>query len=243
MDGTTEPIVVVIGHPIAGNPAQFATERALRSLRLDWRVLSFDVQPSDVAAALEGFAVTGINGVIIDRSLAGEAKQWYSQRTGSDSSSTIDCLSRDGELRFVGEFEQKLWVDEQIARHDGQNRVWIGDCDSHAAASSEGFQQYATTPPEIIELVGQADVIVINRAASNPLELDAEDWPVNDGSTLVIDLTEGHEELPSIRELGYRVIGENEQRIGMLQRCLNRWTGQMPSTEVIYDAIEEYLGV
>jgi hypothetical protein len=242
MDGTTEPIVVVIGHPIAGNPAQFATERALRSLRLDWRVLSFDVQPRDVAAALEGFAVTGINGVIIDRSLASEAQQWYSQRTGSEST-TIDCLSRDGELQFVGEFEQRLWVDEQIARHDGENRVWIGDQDSHAAASSEGFQHHATTPPEVIELVSQADVVVINHAANKPLELDAEEWPSNDGSTLVIDLSEGHQELSTIRELGYRVIGENERRIGTLQRCLNRWTGQMPSAEVIYDAIEEYLGV
>ena len=242
MDGTTEPIVVVIGHPIAGNPAQFATERALRSLRLDWRVLSFDVLPCDVAAALEGFAVTGINGVLIDRSLAAEAQQWYSQRTGSDPS-TIDCLFRDGELRFVGEFEQKHWVDEQISRHDGQTRIWIGDRNSHAAASGEGFEEHATTPPEIIELVSQADVIVINHAATEPLELDAEEWPANEGATLVIDLTEGHEELATIRELGYRVIGEDERRVGTLQRCLNRWTGQMPSTEVIYDAIEEYLGV
>jgi hypothetical protein len=242
MDGTTEPIIVVIGHPIAGNPAQFATERALRSLRLDWRVLSFDVQPGDVAAALEGFAVTGINGVIIDRSLADDAQQWYAQRAGSDGS-TIDCLFRDVEFRFVGEFEQRLWLDEQIALHDGESRIWIGDSDFHAAASSDGFQQYAITPPEIIELASQADVIVINQAANKPLELDAEEWPANDGSTLVIDLTEDHEELSMIRELGYRVIGENERRIGTLQRCLHRWTGQMPSTEVIYDAIEEYLGV
>ena len=38
MEGTTEPILVVIGNPIAGNPMQFAIERSLRALELDWRV-------------------------------------------------------------------------------------------------------------------------------------------------------------------------------------------------------------
>ena len=62
MDASTEPIIAVIGHPIAGNPSQFAVERALQSMDFDWRVLSFDVLPEDVASALEGFAVTGIAG-------------------------------------------------------------------------------------------------------------------------------------------------------------------------------------
>ena len=48
MDGTTEPIIAVIGHPIAGNPSQLALERALRAMDLDWRVLSFDVKPDDM---------------------------------------------------------------------------------------------------------------------------------------------------------------------------------------------------
>lgn len=242
MDGTTEPIIVVIGHPIAGNPAQFAAERALRSLKLDWRVLSFDVQPDDVAAALEGFAVTGINGVIIDRSLAIEAQTWYSQRTGA-TESVIDCLSRDGESSLIGKFEQRIWVDEQIARHGGQRLIWIGDLSDTTPASGTGFQQHGVTPKNVLDLAGDADVIVIAESAAQPIELDADEWPANDGSTLVIDLTDGHREMGKIRQLGYRVLAENERRIGTLLRCLHSWTGQYPSTEVIHDAIEEYLSV
>ena len=55
MDGTTEPIIAVLGHPIAGNPSQFAFESALQSMELDWRVVSFDVSPEDIPAALQGF--------------------------------------------------------------------------------------------------------------------------------------------------------------------------------------------
>ncbi len=103
MDGTTEPIIVVIGHPIAGNPSQFALERALRAMKLDWRVLSFDVKPEDVAAALEGFSVTGIAGVLIDPSVAAPASQWYADRTSSDFA-IIDCLCRDDEQTAAWQF-------------------------------------------------------------------------------------------------------------------------------------------
>ena len=242
MDGTTEPILVVIGHPIAGNPAQFAAERALRALKLDWRVLSFEVQPADVAAALEGFNVTGIKGVIIDSSLAAEAKQWYSQRPGSVDS-IIDCLWRDENFALLGEFEQRRWVDEQLTRHGGQQLVWIGTRDEATPATGEGFQEYPSTPNDIATLAATADVIVINATTDEPVDLDAEVWPPNDGSTLVIDLTPGHPEIARVKQLGYRVLSENERRIGTLQRCLHRWTGQYPSAEVIHDAIEEYLSV
>lgn len=242
MDGTTEPILVVIGYPIAGNPAQFAAERALRSLQGDWRVLSFDVKPQDVAAALEGFSVIGIGGVIIDGSLAAEAQQWHAEKTGSPGT-VIDCLFRDEADRLVGDFEQRHWIDEQISRHGGQRLLWIGPRDEQSPASGEGFEEYPVTPANIADLVSHADVVVISSAGQESLELDSEIWPANDGSTLVVDLTEGHAEIPQIRKLGYGVIGENERRIGTLQRWLHRWTGQYPSADVIHDAIEEYMSV
>lgn len=76
MEAATEPLLVVIDRPVAGNPAQFAIESALRAMQLDWRVLSFDVPPEDVAAALEGFRVTGIAGVLIGPALQAAAAHW-----------------------------------------------------------------------------------------------------------------------------------------------------------------------
>ncbi|KAA1258870.1 hypothetical protein LF1_13940 [Rubripirellula obstinata] len=77
-DGTTEPIIAIIGHPIAGNPSQLAIERSLHALGLEWRVLSFDVTPENVAKALDGFSVTGIAGVMIATNLQDAAAKWYS---------------------------------------------------------------------------------------------------------------------------------------------------------------------
>ena len=60
MDGITEPVVLILGHPIAGNPSQFALERAFDSMQLQWRVLSCDVSPERIGAAIVGAEVLGL---------------------------------------------------------------------------------------------------------------------------------------------------------------------------------------
>lgn len=242
MDGTTESIIVVIGDPIAGNPVQFASERALRSLRIDWRVLSFDVKPEHVATALSGFDVTGIDGVFIDSSLSVEAREWLCEQNGSQSDS-IDSLYRDDQGRFTGANEQRAWIDEQIARHGGERRVWIGDHGPNAAANCVDFEMHDEVPSNPAGVLGDADVIVICDRRGKPLELEPDDWADSDGGTLVVDLTQGHPELSRIKQRGYRVVSENDRRIGTIQRCLHRWTGEYASADVIHDAIEEYLSV
>lgn len=54
MDETTEPIIAVIGHPIAGNPTQFALETGLQAAGIDCRVLSVDLSPDKIEPALIG---------------------------------------------------------------------------------------------------------------------------------------------------------------------------------------------
>lgn len=242
MDGTTEQIIVVIGHPIAGNPAQFAAERALRAMKLEWRVLSFEVLPDDVGSALEGFRVTGIRGVVIDRSLANEARQWHAESTdGSDF--MIDCLARDRAGQLVGSYQQRNWVDEQVSLHGGQRLIWMGQRDQDAPASGKNFEDYPAVPENMSELTADADVIIINQSGGKPIDLEIDEWSSDNGSTLVIDLTDGHPRIADIKQLGYQVIGLHERQIGTLIRCLHRCTGERPAIEVIHDAIEEYFSV
>lgn len=291
MDGTTEPIIAVIGHPIAGNPTQFAIEMALRSLDLDWRVLSFDVDPADIGVALDGFAVTGFAGVIIDPSVGNEAATWYGnqlqQQSDADKTSDlyetwddddeareakesetpsepdrsllhdenqaarIDCLYRDEKKRIVGSHEQQAWVAEIILQHCGgsseqeqdstrEHRIWIGEQLDGLPLDRGTFSDDPISAPPDPEQVSAADLIVI---ADESTALEAEEWPADDGSKLIIDFTSGHADQPTLQRLGYRVVTEMERRIGTIQRCLQRWTGEQVSTDVIHDAIEEYLGV
>jgi hypothetical protein len=109
--------------------------------------------------------------------------------------------------------------------------------------SLDGFAEQPTPNLPDPDLVAHAHLIVIAENSNGPVGLEVEDWPADDGSTLVLDLTEGHPDQPAIKQLGYRVVTRLDRRIGTLQGCLQRWTGKTPSKEVIQDAIEEYLGV
>ena len=242
MDGTTEPILVVVGNPIAGNPAQFALERALRALELDWRVLSFDVTPDNVPAAIGGFAVTGIAGVLIARELASQAAAWSSNPQQAINKA-IDCFFRDAEDNFTGEDQTQLWLTAQIEKFSHGRRIWLGADSTTGPLQASDFEQIAWSDHDLTKTIAEASTIVLNADHGPDAELDLEDWPENEGRTLVIDLGTNSKIAANFRNQGYLVIGEDEFRVGSLQRCITRWTGKTPSEDVIIDAIEEYLSV
>lgn len=306
MDGTTEPIIAVIGHPIAGNPSQFAIERSLEALALDWRVLSLDVRPADVAAALEGFRVTGIAGVMIDRSVMPMAADWVSKQDDDSSSipgpdplagvpsvpsdpsvpsvpsvppepnqadqvppvlAAIDCLSCQSSRVFEATFQQRLWIDQQMTlAGDPETRLWIGGDQVGLPIDRSGFQKAEPAGWPDFDAIAGAGLIVISdpetavpladdqgaanaasgpeiHPASNPLALESDDWPTDDGSTLVIDLTDGHPEMTTLADRGYRCVTAQDRLVGTLAMCVKCWTGRQVPTEVIVEAIEEYTGV
>ena len=47
-----QPILALLGHPVAGNPTQFMMEKAFLHQELDWRYLSLDVPTEGLADAL-----------------------------------------------------------------------------------------------------------------------------------------------------------------------------------------------
>lgn len=249
MDGTTEPIVAVIGHPIAGNPSQFALERALAAMKLEWRVLSCDVEPDQVPVALDGAEALRFRGLLVDRTLSESATQWDRGRQGQ--SDAIDCLYRDADGRLAGHHEQRDWLTAQVAAHrhtlerDLKGCLWLGgSVDQRLIDATPFVDPPLTIPPDADEL-SEADLIVVGerQPGSEPFLLELDDWPAATTPTLLIDLTAGHPEMPRIRELGYQVISTEQRRIGTLGRALQRWTGIDPPTDVIRDAIEEYLAV
>ena len=242
MDGTTEPLLAVIGNPIAGNPSQFALERAISSLGLDWRVLSFDVPPDDIAAALEGFAVTGICGVLVDLSVKDAASKWYAKRIGSGAAS-IDCLVRGEDGQFIGFDERYLWVKEQIMAKTEGDRLCFGHCGANSPWNVDllGVEQISgNVKPETIEA---AQAILVLDDLSGPPELELDEWPENDGSSVVIDLSTCHPLQDSISELGYQVLNESDLFVGVLKRAVEKWAAKQVDPVVIRDAVEEYLGV
>ena len=66
---------------------------------------------------------------------------------------------------------------------------------------------------------------------------------ISEGETLVVDFANPENDVDQLRKLGYRVIGREQMRIGILSISFQRWTGRPPIVDDLTEAIEEYLAV
>ena len=60
-----QEVIAVLGHPAAGNPAQFLFERVVAHDSLDWRFLTLEVAPDRLAEALAGASALGFAGCML----------------------------------------------------------------------------------------------------------------------------------------------------------------------------------
>ncbi len=61
-DESLQDIVCCMGQPVAGNPTQFMMEHAFLAAGLDWRYLTLEVGPDELAAAVAGMRAMGFRG-------------------------------------------------------------------------------------------------------------------------------------------------------------------------------------
>ncbi|MEL6105908.1 MAG: hypothetical protein AAFU85_07725 [Planctomycetota bacterium] len=236
MDGITEPVILVLGHPIAGNPAQFALERAFASLELEWRVLSSDVTPENLRQAIAGAEVLGFRGMLLDESLIRSEE--------ADDGTRHDCLSRDPESEaWQSEDALSAWLEKRITEKfnsfekEPDSLLWIGPADPRFPAALRARESQSGIAWASPELISNADLIAVTEA------VDMTDWPRAEEPTLVVDFATGGNHVDAIRELGYTVIDQLEMTVGRLLRCVECWTGQTVAADVLTEAIEEYLAV
>ena len=60
-----QEVIAVLGHPAAGNPAQFLFERVVAHDSLDWIFLTLEVAPDRLAEALAGVSALGFAGCML----------------------------------------------------------------------------------------------------------------------------------------------------------------------------------
>ncbi len=250
MDANTEPIIAVVGFPVGGNPSQFALERALQSVDLEWRVFSFNVAPDQLSTALEGLEVLGVQGVLICKALSAAVCSWRSGDDNHEQSPFTDCLFREmPDAPFVKFAAQQRWLEAKIEQHASMlqreiNKTFvIGEIPDQAVWRTNLIEGTIEKMPRKAERIVEADLIIIEQGADGPVPIDVEQWPRGKDSILVIDHSPGHPGFSQIRSLGYSVISPQNRRLGMLCECFRRWTSIEAPRDVILDAIEEYLAV
>ena len=57
-----QSVLVLLSHPVDGNPTQYMMEKALAHHQLDWRYLSLDISPEDLEDAVRGIRGLGFAG-------------------------------------------------------------------------------------------------------------------------------------------------------------------------------------
>ncbi len=264
MDCTTEPVIAVIDHPIAGNPTQFALERALNAMELEIRVLSFQVDPAQLGAALNGLEALGFRGVAVGETLAELSAQWAAMRSNDEAivPNAVDCFhiaqrdegdgtdSSQQTPEFVGTNCRQAFLEKTIVDHfatrgrSTEKTLLVGSETEFDAGDSIhlGTTTRMRSAPDGTDLA-DADLIIIGDPHFDLFGAEAN-WPKNDSSALVVDLTDtGHPGIDLIENQGYRCININQRRAGTLLQSLENWSGRSCSADVIVDAIEEYLAI
>ena len=61
-ESPVQPVLVLLGHPIGGNPTQYMMEKALNHHHCDWRYLTVDVCPENLEDAVRGIRGLGFSG-------------------------------------------------------------------------------------------------------------------------------------------------------------------------------------
>jgi shikimate dehydrogenase len=157
-----QEIVCCLGQPVAGNPTQFVMEQAFADAGLDWRYLTLEVGPADLADALRGVRGMGFRGcnLTIPHKVAATA---HLDRLGESAAlmGAVNCVHRVG-TELVGEnTDGKGFLESlrQVADPAGQAVVLLG---AGGAARAIGVE---------LALAGVRQITVVNRSVGRGEEL------------------------------------------------------------------------
>ena len=195
-DSHLQSVVCCMGQPVAGNPTQFMMEKAFEAADLDWRYLTFEVRPDDLAAAVRGMRVMGFKGgnfTIPHKVAVIEHLDGLSE--AAELMGAVNCIYRDGE-KFIGEntdgkgFVQSL---REVTAPEEKRVVILGAGGAARAIAVE------------VGLAGAAEITIVNRTPERGKELSdlltdkvnvaarfvpwEDDYSVEDGTDILINAT------------------------------------------------------
>jgi shikimate dehydrogenase len=157
-----QEIVAVFGLPVAGNPTQYMMEKAFAAVGLDWRYLTLEVAPANLADAVRGMRAMGFRGCNLTIPHKVEVIQYLDRTSeGAGLMGAVNCVNRVGD-ELVGEntdgkgFVQSL---RELTDPAGKDVVILGAGGAARAIAVE------------VGLAGAARITVVNRGVTRGQEL------------------------------------------------------------------------
>jgi shikimate dehydrogenase len=159
-------LVGVFGHPVAENPTIVMQEAAFQAMNLNWRYLTIEVYPEDLADAFKGLRAMNFQGINLTIPHKVEVLK-YLDEVAPDAQlmGAVNTVRREGE-RLIGEntdgkgFLRSLREDANVDPQD-KKVVVLGAGGAARAMTVE------------LALAGAAHLIVVNRSPQRGQELVA----------------------------------------------------------------------
>lgn len=152
-------LVGVLGDPVAENPTGVMQEAAFRAVGLNWRYLTIQVKPDDLADAIRGVRAFGMRGINLTIPHKVEVMQYLDEvAPDAQKIGAVNTVRRVGD-QLVGEntdgkgFLRGLQIDAGF-NPAGKRAAILGAGGAARAISTE------------LALAGVADLIIVNRSHS-----------------------------------------------------------------------------
>lgn len=157
-----QELVGVFGQPVAENPTQVMIEAAFRDMGLDWRYLTLEVAPADLADAVRGIRAMGFRGIncTIPHKVAVVAL--LDELTpAARAIGAVNCVARQGD-KLLGENTDGKGFLQSVQEHGpvtGKSAVLLG---AGGAARAIGVE---------LLRAGAGAITVVNRGLTRGKEL------------------------------------------------------------------------
>lgn len=157
-----QELVALFGQPVAENPTRVMIEAAFRDLGLDWRYLTIEVAPADLADAVRGMRAMGFRGGNCTLPHKVAVVPLLDELTpAARAISAVNCIVRQGD-RLLGENTDGKGFLQSVRERGpvkGKRVVLLG---AGGAARAIGVE---------LLLAGAATLTVVNRSAARGREL------------------------------------------------------------------------
>jgi shikimate dehydrogenase len=107
----------LIACPVAGNPTHYLVEQAFANNDLDWRFLTFEVEPERLGDAMRGVRALGFRGARIDEPFQEAVVEHLDQLTErAKKCGSVNCVLLEGDL-LVGDNTEGAALVELLRKH------------------------------------------------------------------------------------------------------------------------------
>lgn len=157
-----QELVCVFGQPVAENPTQLMMERAFAHHGLNWRYLTIEVAPSDLADAVQGLRAMGFRGGNLTIPHKVSVIQHLDRTTeAAGLMGAVNCILREGNELVGDNTDGKGFVQSlrEVTDPVGKRVVLLG---AGGAARAIGVE---------VGLAGAAEITIVNRTAERGCSL------------------------------------------------------------------------